>query len=116
MIVSVAYFILYFSLFLILLALLVFNRKRYTFKHTQHPRVSILIAARNEEHTILRCLHALEALDYPKGKLEVLIGDDASTDNTRAVIDRFIQDKPHYTCITVTHTLGKAKGDRKSVV
>ncbi|WP_266205034.1 glycosyltransferase [Pontibacter kalidii] len=110
MIVSVAYFILYFSLFLVLLALLVFNRRRYTVKLREQPRISILIAARNEEHTILRCLHAIEALDYPKDKIEVLIGDDASTDKTRAVIDNFIQGKPQYTCITITQTLGKARG------
>ncbi|MCX2740787.1 glycosyltransferase [Pontibacter anaerobius] len=110
MIVSVAYFILYFSLFLVLLALLAFNRKRNTLELQKQPRISILIAARNEEFNILRCLHAIEALDYPKNKIEVLIGDDASTDNTRAVVEKFIHDKPHYTCISITHTLGKAKG------
>ncbi|WP_299760829.1 glycosyltransferase [uncultured Pontibacter sp.] len=110
MIVSIAYFILYFSLFLVLLALLVLNRKSYTSKLPHQPHISILIAARNEEHTILRCLHAIEALDYPKHKMEVLLADDASTDSTRAVIDDFIRDKPHYTCITITQTLGKAKG------
>ncbi|TPE42106.1 glycosyltransferase [Pontibacter mangrovi] len=110
MIVSIAYFILYFSLFLVLLALQVFNRRRYTLKLQEQPRISILIAARNEEHTILRCLRAIEALDYPKAKIEVLIGDDASTDNTRAVIDEFIGDKPNYTCIPIAHTLGKARG------
>ncbi|RIJ34223.1 glycosyltransferase [Pontibacter oryzae] len=110
MIISVAYFILYFCLFLALLGLLLFNRKRYTSEPKTLPRISILIAARNEERTILRCLQAIEALDYPKDKVEVLIGDDASTDNTRAVIDCFINGKPNYTCISITHTLGKAKG------
>ncbi|SFH35437.1 glycosyltransferase [Pontibacter chinhatensis] len=110
MIFSVAYFILYFSLFLVLLALLVFNRKSYTLRLKEQPAVSILIAARNEEHTILRCLQAIGALDYPKDKIEVLIGDDASTDNTRAVVEAFILGKPHYTCISITHTLGKARG------
>ncbi|GHA56601.1 glycosyltransferase [Pontibacter akesuensis] len=110
MIVSVAYFILYFTLFFVLLALLLFNRKQYAASLTDFPPVSILIAARNEEHTVLRCLQALEQLNYPKDKIEVLIGDDASTDNTRAVIDAFISDKPNHTCITITHTLGKAKG------
>lgn len=110
MIVSVAYFILYFSLFLVLLGLLLFNRSRYTSEPAIQPRVSILIAARNEEHTILRCLQAIEALAYPKDMIEVLIGDDASTDNTRAVVDRFISGKPNYTCVAITHTLGKAKG------
>jgi len=110
MIFSVAYFILYFLLFLVLLWLLVFNRKHYRTQLTQQPRISILIAARNEAFTIGRCLQAIEALDYPKEKLEVLIGDDASTDGTRAVIAAFIHDKPHYRCITITETLGQARG------
>lgn len=110
MIISVAYFILYFLLFLLLLALLVFNRRRYTLNLPQQPRVSILIAARNEEHTIRRCLQALEQLDYPKDKIEILIGDDASADATRAVVEDFIKDKPAYTCIPITGTMGKARG------
>ena len=110
MIVTVAYFILYFCLFLTLIGLLIFNRKRYTLYLPEQPRVSILIAARNEEHTILRCLQALEQLQYPKNKLEILIGDDSSTDATRAVVYDFIRDKPHFTCISITHTIGQARG------
>lgn len=110
MIFSVAYFILYFILFLLLLGLLVANRKRYVLKPDAYPKVSILIAARNEEHTIIRCLSAIENLDYPRDKVEVLIGDDGSTDATRTVIDDFIRDKPNYTCITISENIGKARG------
>ncbi|PRY05356.1 cellulose synthase/poly-beta-1,6-N-acetylglucosamine synthase-like glycosyltransferase [Pontibacter ummariensis] len=110
MIVSVVYFILFFLLFLVLLLLLVFNRPKYRLRLSQQPRVSILIAARNEEHIILRCLQAIEALDYPKDKIEVLVGNDASTDNTQAVVEAFIQGKPSYRCVSITHNVGKAKG------
>jgi len=110
MIVSIVYFILYFLLFLVLLWLLLFHPKHYTPALTYQPRISILIAARNEEHNILRCLQTVDKLNYPKEKIEVLIGDDASTDATRAVVDAYIQDKPHYTCISITQNLGKAKG------
>jgi cellulose synthase/poly-beta-1,6-N-acetylglucosamine synthase-like glycosyltransferase len=110
MMVSVAYFILYFLLFLALLTLLLYNRKRYTFTPTDLPRVSILIAARNEEQHILNCLIAIGQLDYPQDKLEVLIGDDGSTDNTRALVEKYIKDKPQYTCITITGTIGQARG------
>ncbi|GAB3538207.1 glycosyltransferase family 2 protein [Pontibacter brevis] len=110
MIVSVIYFILYFLLFLGLLSLLLFNRKHYILKATHQPHVSILIAARNEEHTILRCLHAIAALDYPAEKVEVLIGDDASTDATRAVVEQFIKDRPGYRCISITQSTGSTKG------
>lgn len=110
MIASIAYFILYFLLFLALLWLLLFNRRRYTPHLEFQPRISILIAARNEEHNILRCLQAVDKLHYPKEKIEVLIGDDASTDATRAVVEVYIKDRPNYTCIPIAHTLGKAQG------
>lgn len=110
MIVSVAYFILFFTLFMVLLVLLLINRKSYSLKPDHLPYISILIAARNEEHTIARCLTAIEALDYPKDKIEVLIGDDGSTDSTRQVIAAFIRDKPNYTCITITQSIGQLKG------
>ncbi|MBB6611981.1 glycosyltransferase [Pontibacter sp. Tf4] len=110
MIVSVIYFIVYFSIFLGLVYLLFYNRKSYTSAFTKQPRISILIAARNEEHSILRCLTAIEALNYPKDKIEVLIGNDASTDNTLAIVSNFIKDKPNYRCITITQTIGNTRG------
>ncbi|MHA6248139.1 glycosyltransferase [Pontibacter sp. CAU 1760] len=112
MIISVAYFIVYFTFFLILLALLVFHRSPLhacALPVQGLPRVSILIAARNEEHTILRCLQSIEALNYPPEKLEVLIGDDASTDATRAVIEEFIRNRPNHTCFSIQQQ-GKTQG------
>ncbi|MCC9165642.1 glycosyltransferase [Pontibacter harenae] len=110
MIVSVVYFILYFSLFLVLLALHIYNHKPHAYSLTTYPRISILIAARNEEHTIIKCLEALEQLDFPKDKVEILIGDDSSTDKTRVIVDAFIKGKPQYTCVTITQNIGDTKG------
>lgn len=110
MIISVVYFILYFLLFLSLLALLVLNRAPYALQLNDQPRISILIAARNEEHTILRCLQAIAALDYPSSKIEVLIGDDASTDATRAVVEVYIQDRPNFICIPISQNTGSNRG------
>ena len=46
------------------------------------PTVSILISAYNEEAVIERKIHNILEIDYPKEKLEVLIGDDGSADKT----------------------------------
>lgn len=73
-------------------------------------RVSILVAARNEEATIGRCLRSLAALDYPAGQLEILIADDGSTDRTAAVVRAFIADKPWFRLLAVRHRLGTARG------
>ncbi|WP_187261640.1 glycosyltransferase [Pontibacter beigongshangensis] len=110
MIFSVAYFIVFFLLFATLLVLFAFYRKSYPGQPASFPRVSILIAARNEAHTITRCLQAIEQLQYPKEQLEVIIGDDASTDDTRTVVDAFIKNKPQYRCIPVSENLGLARG------
>ena len=53
------------------------------------PSVSLLIAAHNEEVDIeARILNAL-ALDYPAGKLEIVIASDGSTDRTNEIIRRY---------------------------
>ncbi len=53
------------------------------------PRVSVLVAARNEEDALPRCLRALQLQDYPADRIEFLIADDHSTDGTAALIDAF---------------------------
>lgn len=57
------------------------------------PLVSILIAARNEEKVIRELLVSLENLTYPKEKLQVLIGNDASKDATLQLISDFAKNR-----------------------
>ena len=52
---------------------------------TPWPRVSILIAARDEEAALPRCLASPRQLNCPAELLEILVGDDGSTDRTAAV-------------------------------
>lgn len=52
-------------------------------------KVSVLIAARNEEHIIGRCLKAVLAQNYPANLLEVIVIDDHSTDRTAEVVASF---------------------------
>lgn len=72
--------------------------------------VSILIAARNEEATIGACLQAVSQLDYPTDQFEVLIGNDASTDQTGSVVAGFIADKPHFRLCDITEARGTVRG------
>jgi cellulose synthase/poly-beta-1,6-N-acetylglucosamine synthase-like glycosyltransferase len=64
-----------------------FGRKPRTQNIT--PRVSLLIAAYNEEaHIEAKLVNSL-ALDYPKDRLEIVVASDGSTDRTDAVVKRF---------------------------
>ncbi len=51
------------------------------------PSVSICISARNETHAMTQCLERVVATDYPK--LEVIVLDDGSRDNTSLLIKSF---------------------------
>ena len=73
-------------------------------------KISILLAVRNEEKNILRCLNALCKQDFPTQEMEVLIGNDQSNDLSRTLIVDFIRDKPHFSLIDIEGNLGTAKG------
>jgi cellulose synthase/poly-beta-1,6-N-acetylglucosamine synthase-like glycosyltransferase len=75
-----------------------------------YPLVSVLVAARDEENNIVACMEALDRLSWPKDKIEILIGNDQSTDRTEALIQTYIQQRPHFRLISITHTIGKARG------
>ncbi len=74
------------------------------------PKISILIAARNEEKNISRCLEAIERLEWPVSDLEVWIGNDGSEDNTAAIITRFIRGKSQFHLLHIRNNIGTARG------
>ncbi|HKA31940.1 MAG TPA: glycosyltransferase family 2 protein, partial [Candidatus Binatia bacterium] len=53
---------------------------------TAWPAVSILISAYNEEHAIGARIENLLKLDYPKDRVEILIGSDGSNDRTAEIV------------------------------
>lgn len=54
---------------------------------TEFPNVSILIPAHNEEKVIDKTVKAVLAMDYPEDKLEVIVINDNSSDNTGKILD-----------------------------
>jgi mycofactocin system glycosyltransferase len=46
------------------------------------PFVSVIIPVRDREHELGRCLQSLSQLDYPVERLEVIVVDDGSRDNS----------------------------------
>lgn len=76
---------------------------------------TVIVAARNEEENILRTLNSLNKLEYPEGKLEIIIVDDQSTDLTGKIIDDFIKDKPHFKKITTQQENSKLIGKMRAL-
>jgi len=78
----------------------------------EKPFVSVLIAARNEENNIGKCLASLvrpateqgdEAgfQDYPVDKYEIVVVNDRSTDNTLNIIKEFQEKYPNIHCLSI---------------
>lgn len=59
---------------------------------TFNTKVSILIAARNEEEKIHLTIEDILAQKYPKELMEIIIVDDHSTDNTSKIIASYAKD------------------------
>ena len=56
---------------------------------------SIIIACRNEEQNLPKLFNSLKMLDYPKEIFEIIIVDDASTDNSSNMIKAFCEELPN---------------------
>lgn len=65
--------------------------RRHTYRPTsidvELPTVSVCIPARNEMHAMTECLERVLASDYPK--LEIIVLDDSSVDDTSVLIKSF---------------------------
>jgi cellulose synthase/poly-beta-1,6-N-acetylglucosamine synthase-like glycosyltransferase len=91
------------TLFFFWLGLFFPNRRR----HNGQPFVSVVIAARNEEHNIANILKDLTEQTYPHDRFEVIVVNDHSTDNTAALIDRFCN---QHTNIRLLHAVPDRSG------
>lgn len=58
-----------------------------------YPNVSMVVSAYNEERYIKEKIENFLSLDYPEGKVELLIGSDGSTDRTASLISSFSNER-----------------------
>lgn len=89
--------------------------------HKKSKLVSVLIPAHNEEKSIVRNLESVRHSSYQKK--EIIVIDDSSTDNTRAIVRKYIKEHPKVNvklmfkrknvgkASAVNHGLRKAKGE-----
>lgn len=55
----------------------------------RQPKVTIIIPVRNAERTLDKTFEYLDALDYPRSLLQILIADGGSSDGTIEVVQRW---------------------------
>ncbi len=120
-------FFIFVSLYITLLFLLLYvknyNKLFRDNVATILPTVSIIIPAFNAEKTIKETLRSVTNLTYPKDKLEILLVDDASTDNTVKIAKSFKHVKIIYrkensgrAAVPINQGISAAKGELVAIV
>lgn len=84
-----------FSTYVLVIWLLVYIRERKFLekipKAKRFPSVSIVLPAYNEEKNLEHSIRSVLNSDYPKKKLEIIVVNDGSTDNTRKIAEKFVR-------------------------
>ncbi|NTV46876.1 MAG: glycosyltransferase [Chlorobiales bacterium] len=93
---------LFLGLYLLKSFLFIFGylRPHKTKKLVDWPRITVIVACRNEEKNIENTLRTLVALDYPKDKLEIIISDGASEDRTCEIVSGYAR---QYSFVRLLH-------------
>jgi biofilm PGA synthesis N-glycosyltransferase PgaC len=65
------------------------NRKNLP-KKPYTPTISIIVPAHNESLVIRKTLESLQASNYPKSKMEIIVVNDGSTDDTSRIVRNYI--------------------------
>ena len=59
----------------------------------KYPSVTVIVPCYNEEKAVTLTVDSLLGLDYPKGKLRIIVVDDGSKDNTWEVLQKYSNNK-----------------------
>ncbi|MBD5586759.1 glycosyltransferase family 2 protein [Clostridium botulinum] len=65
-------------------------------ENEKYPKVSILVPAHNEEKVIGRTVKSILLLNYPKDKMELIVINDNSSDNTKEILKQIQEEYRPY--------------------
>ena len=100
----------FYSMEIILFLIAVSRKEKNSKPLVRLPNVSVVVAARNEEENIERCLNSILQVDYPSDKLEVVVADDGSTDRTFEIISRIKKEHDNLKVLRIESQINNLKG------
>lgn len=75
----------------------IFCSKQNAKKKEVTPHISVIIAAYNEEKVISDKINNALSLDYPRDKIEIVIGSDGSVDRTNEIVKEYANNSSNRT-------------------
>jgi 1,2-diacylglycerol 3-beta-glucosyltransferase len=107
-------FVVAYSIKIVVFGIAAFNA-HYPSSVSFKPTVSIIIAARNEEKNIRRCLESVAGLSYPIDLLEIIIVDDRSKDHTAEIVREYTDRHSHIRLLFASPGAGNLLGKTNAV-
>ncbi len=81
-----------------------------------YPHITVVVASRNEERNIGRCLHALLQQDYPAGRMQIIAVNDESEDRTLGIIQRIAGEHPgRVTAVSTVPEASDVRGKPRAI-
>lgn len=96
-----------FANFFMVSSMCVDNRGAYNKHIGDYPKITILVAAYNEEENIVSTLESICSSDYC-GKMEVVVIDDGSIDNTLSLVQQFAKTDDRIVPLAMSKNSGKS--------
>ena len=81
--------------------------RRFARRDDFEPKVSICLAVHDGAQHLAKKLESIQALDYPRDKLEILVCSDGSTDETVAIATALAEHDPRIVVLANPTRLGK---------
>ncbi len=81
----------------------------------ESPAVTVIIAARNEQDTIVLLLSDLLRQTYPEDRVEIAVVDDCSEDNTAAVVKGIAAEHPRLRLLSTRHSQSPYSHKKRAV-
>lgn len=92
------------------------SKMRSDNNHSSQKFVSVLIAVRDEEEYIERCIQSLIKQSYPKDLYEIIVVDDHSTDGTAEKLQRFMASESNIRYFRTDDTIKLPPGKTRALV
>ncbi|NLE06214.1 MAG: glycosyltransferase family 2 protein [Crenarchaeota archaeon] len=71
------------------------SKQKYQYAHLENlPKFSLVVPAKDERNVITRCLTSLLEIDYPKDKLEIIVVNGDSQDDTLQICQEYSRRNP----------------------
>ena len=117
--ISIAFLVYVYLGYPVLVACLALLRPKEEYPCDNLPSATLIIAAYNEENIIQDKLENVLKLNYPQGKLQIIIAADGSDDKTKEIVESFAKDgiilsyspERRGKMAAIIHALEKAKGE-----